>query len=332
MPAPTNWPSGGPVAYGCPPVRRVPELPPMAEESGVHSRVLRAALAAWVLCGCAADPAPRYAPLSYPETKRVEQRDILHGTEVVNPANGHLYILLDQSNWTDAEAEAVLLGGHLATIDDAAEDSFVFDTFSTFGGLSRSLWIGLNDRASEGVLEWSSGAPVGYVNFDSSEPNNGGVGGEDCVDILGPSTAPQHIPGRWNDLPCPSLEQVGPLNGVVEIDDLSDEDDDGIPDALDNCPDTPNPSQDDADGDSAGDACDNCLLVNSDQRDDDENGIGDACDEFIDFLVDFGFEPCVCHVGKASAKGKRGPKTVCDHGKKFDRHLRHGDALGRCLE
>ena len=88
---------------------------------------------------------------------------------IVNPANGHLYILLDQANWTDSEAAAVLLGGHLATIDDAAEDSFVFDTFSNFGGQGRNLWIGLNDRASEGVFEWSSGAPVVYMNFDSGK-------------------------------------------------------------------------------------------------------------------------------------------------------------------
>ena len=41
---------------------------------------------------------------------------VLH-TET-NAANGHTYHLLDVSNWTDAEAAAVALGGHLTTIDD----------------------------------------------------------------------------------------------------------------------------------------------------------------------------------------------------------------------
>ena len=65
---------------------------------------------------------------------------------------------------------------------------------------------------------------------------------------------------------------------------------DGTPDSSDNCPLTPNPSQDDTDEDGAGDACDNCPISNPDQRDDDGNGIGDVCDELADFLVDLGFE------------------------------------------
>ena len=68
-----------------------------------------------------------------------------------------------------------------------------------------------------------------------------------------------------------------------------DEDEDGIPDSRDNCPLTPNPSQDDTDADGAGDACDNCRLANPDQRDDDENGLGDTCDKLVDFLLDEGF-------------------------------------------
>lgn len=63
-----------------------------------------------------------------------------------------------------------------------------------------------------------------------------------------------------------------------------DSDSDGIIDSKDNCPFTPNPAQGDADGDGAGDACDNCLLVNPDQRDEDGNGVGDICDELADFL------------------------------------------------
>ena len=53
-------------------------------------------------------------------------------------------------------------------------------------------------------------------------------------------------------------------------------------------------------------------------------------DEHLDFLRDF-FEPCVCH-DKASTKRKKGPKTVCASGEKLDKHLLHGDTIGRCLE
>jgi hypothetical protein len=78
-----------------------------------------------------------------------------------------------------------------------------------------------------------------------------------------------------------------------------DTDTDGIPDASDNCPATPNPDQADADGDGFGDACDSCPLdasndadgdgvcgnvdncpsfANADQADNDGDGTGDACD------------------------------------------------------
>ncbi len=58
-----------------------------------------------------------------------------------------------------------------------------------------------------------------------------------------------------------------------------DRDGDGIFDAVDNCPDTPNENQADADGDGVGDVCDNCPSVaNRTQADFDEDGLGDSCD------------------------------------------------------
>jgi hypothetical protein len=58
-----------------------------------------------------------------------------------------------------------------------------------------------------------------------------------------------------------------------------DSDGDGIPDSIDNCPTTFNPTQADSDGDGVGDACDNCPVTFSlNQADRDLDGIGDACD------------------------------------------------------
>jgi RHS repeat-associated protein len=60
---------------------------------------------------------------------------------------------------------------------------------------------------------------------------------------------------------------------------IADQDNDGIPDAQDNCPTVFNPNQGDQDNDGRGDACDNCPTVpNPQQADQDNDGAGDACD------------------------------------------------------
>lgn len=93
---------------------------------------------------------------------------------ITNAANGHWYYLLNFTNWPAAEQVAVSLGGHLATINDAAENAWIFNTFSTYGGIERPLWIGLNDSAQEGNWVWVSGQPVTYLNWAPGEPNSGG--------------------------------------------------------------------------------------------------------------------------------------------------------------
>src|SRR5262249_40334344 len=90
----------------------------------------------------------RFARKPSVEFDQIEARCLLSilAGPIQNPANNHDYYLLDQSNWTDAEAEAITLGGHLATINDAAENAFVVASFSEFQNVHRSLWIGLTDQ------------------------------------------------------------------------------------------------------------------------------------------------------------------------------------------
>ncbi len=126
---------------------------------------------------------------------------------------GHTYYLLSQNDWTASEAEAVSLGGHLVTIGSAAEDAFVYSTFSV-GDDSRALWIGLNDVAVEGTFVWSSGEPVVYTNWAAGEPTDTG-GVEDWAHIF-PGIDPRVT--MWNDAPDLAFNfGVFPMHGVVEV-------------------------------------------------------------------------------------------------------------------
>jgi len=132
--------------------------------------------------------------------------DVL-GSPVVNPANGHSYSLLSQNTWTAAEAEAVTLGGHLATVNDAAENVWICNTFAG----SYYLWIGLNDVASEGQFVWSSGEPATYTNWYPGEPNNAN-GTQHYVQIYNFEGLRQ-----WHD--NADINRIGsfPVYGVAEV-------------------------------------------------------------------------------------------------------------------
>ncbi|MHA3775569.1 DUF7453 family protein [Verrucomicrobiota bacterium sgz303538] len=132
---------------------------------------------------------------------------------ITNPANGHQYYLLSESDWVTSENVAKNLSGHLVTINDAAENQWVFDTFSAFGGVNRSLWLGLNDAATEGSFVWASGEPVTYTNWTAGTPDNGsGVKGY----------AHMHKPGafggQWDGTVSPNTSAgLDPICGVVEV-------------------------------------------------------------------------------------------------------------------
>ena len=125
---------------------------------------------------------------------------------IVNPANGHQYYLLNPNTWSGAEARAIALGGHLVTINDAAENAWVWLTFAPYGG--GPLWIGLSDAAQEGTFVWASNEPATYFNWwcrapgDCEPTNSSGV--EHYVEMN------NYV---WNDNTNESM-----FRGVVEID------------------------------------------------------------------------------------------------------------------
>jgi hypothetical protein len=125
----------------------------------------------------------------------------------VNPSNGHNYILLGGTSWTQANAVAQAMGGNLATINDSEENEWVRANMANFGGQDRRVWIGFNDVASEGSFVWTSGQPVAYTNWNPGEPNNTN-GLEHYTELFGSN-------GLWNDQT--DLPAGLTVSGVIEI-------------------------------------------------------------------------------------------------------------------
>jgi hypothetical protein len=138
---------------------------------------------------------------------------------ITNPVNGHVYYVLDTASWTDSESEALTLGGHLVTINDGAENDWVFDTFVPLlpPDVGATLWLGLNDAAQEGTFVWASGEPVTFTNWGINQPDNA-RGVEDYAHMWTPFNLPQ-LPTdwrKWNDAANDGFN-VGTPYGVVEV-------------------------------------------------------------------------------------------------------------------
>ena len=105
--------------------------------------------------------------------------------------------------WNDARDACERLGGHLATISSDLENELAWEMVNQGGGhIGGGTWIGLSDRAREGVWEWAAeDAASTYRNWAPREPNNQGRG-EDCAALYEVSAVRQQTPHEHSPL-CP---------------------------------------------------------------------------------------------------------------------------------
>jgi hypothetical protein len=119
-----------------------------------------------------------------------------------------------RTTWPNAQADCVSNGMHLVRVDDAAENQWIVD-MTTGLGYTGGIWIGANDRQTDGIWVWidgvqfwqgtgNAGGPVAglYNDWGTGQPNNNAVGGEACAE-LGLNTV-----WSWNDLGCDQFDRA----------------------------------------------------------------------------------------------------------------------------
>ncbi len=128
---------------------------------------------------------------------------------VSNPANGHRYWVIRIANYEDYRIASQNLGGYPVLINDAAENTWVWNTIMPLVPSDRDYaYIGLTDRGVEGEYEAMIDARVLYTNWNSGEPNNGFGSNEDFISM-------RRQLGNWNDLPAPVAGEPLPY-AIVE--------------------------------------------------------------------------------------------------------------------
>ena len=125
-----------------------------------------------------------------------------------NPANSHYYYAIGSKTWSNAASAAVSMGGYLATINDAAENDWVYTNVISLDP-DRNAWIGLQAPLPTGPWTWVSGQTPAYTNWAPGEPDDAGDPPYG-VSILPPNST---APSQWN-----GASTTNALPAVVELD------------------------------------------------------------------------------------------------------------------
>lgn len=115
--------------------------------------------------------------------------------------NGHKYSFFDgvANNWEDAKAYCEALGGYLAVINDADENTAVYRMMRSVG--LKGAYFGYTDSEKETEWKWVSNDSSTYENWhrgdtiEDSEPNNGQGYAEENYAMF----FYKYTNGEWND-------------------------------------------------------------------------------------------------------------------------------------
>ncbi|XP_033764206.1 brevican core protein-like [Pecten maximus] len=112
-----------------------------------------------------------------------------------------LVFVTSKYSWTDASSHCHRHGGRLVKIENLQKQNFVYNTLKALHWKEIRVWIGANDRASEGTWKWTDGSKLSYSNWHQGEgPSHSGflfnAGYEDCAIMKLDDR------GRWHDYDC----------------------------------------------------------------------------------------------------------------------------------
>ena len=139
---------------------------------------------------------------------------IINGFTYGGEYNGSHYFISDNPlDWKYSDSICIVHGGHLATISDMGENSFVTSLSNS------NLWIGFNDESSEGSFVWSNGEANTFDNWaiinectsTSNQPDNGGTQTTENYTHIYENC------NEWNDYPNSGYSTC---YAVLEIDDF----------------------------------------------------------------------------------------------------------------
>ncbi|XP_065663101.1 uncharacterized protein LOC136085710 [Hydra vulgaris] len=99
---------------------------------------------------------------------------------------------LKGKSWSDALLSCQIMGAHLLSIEDQAENSFVKNILKDDSLNNDNYWIGLNDDCNNREFRWSDNKYSNFSNWLPKKPNNVGSG-ENCVETNSIG---------WNDNDC----------------------------------------------------------------------------------------------------------------------------------